>query len=447
MKSRIKVVLLSAFGTLLVLMGVLALNAFWRAERIYTEVSTIHEANRRGAAILDEIHTDVFLASLVTRDYLLDPRANATAKYRSDLQSLRAATMYHLEELATFMDDDGGPMIDRLRGELEAYWKARLPVFDWTADQKAQRALTFLAQESIPHRQAILFLTEEIKALNTTSLQKERDNLKANQSDFRRYVGGLFAIALILALVVAGVSYSHISTLEHQAKEERRRIEQAEQELRHLSQKLVQAQEEERKSLSRELHDAIGQMLTGLLLELRNLEELRTAPDAEFAVRLAETKVLAEQALRSVRDLAMGLRPSMLDDLGLAPALQWQAREFSRLIGIPAVVKIDGDIDHMSEDVRTCAYRVVQESLTNCARHARAKNVQITLHGGKSDLTISIQDDGIGFSHGAGAPRGIGLVGMEERVRELGGRLRIFSQPNKGTLLDINIPLIQRQAL
>jgi signal transduction histidine kinase len=246
-------------------------------------------------------------------------------------------------------------------------------------------------------------------------------------------------------LLIAGLSFLHISRLERRSEVERRRIEHAEQELRLLSQKLVQAQEEERRTISRELHDEIGQMLTGLRLGLINLEELHTASSPDFSILLAEIKDLAEKVMRAVRDLAMGLRPSMLDDLGLGPALQWQAREYSRRNGIPATVEIDGDLDHLSEDLRTCIYRVIQESLTNCARHADAKNVRVTVHATKGDIAATIQDDGIGFDAGSAASRGIGLIGMEERVRELGGAITLRSRPNRGTVVDITIPLLGKQ--
>jgi signal transduction histidine kinase len=217
--------------------------------------------------------------------------------------------------------------------------------------------------------------------------------------------------------------------------------------MRLLSQKLVQAQEEERRSISRELHDEIGQMLTGLRLELRNLEAFCIAPSPDFQRQYAEIKDLAERTMRAVRDLAMGLRPSMLDDLGLGPALQWQAREYSRHNGIPATVAMDGDLDDLPEDVRTCVYRVVQESLTNCARHAQAENVRITVHGGKNDIAVTIQDDGVGFDSSGAIHRGIGLIGMEERVRELGGKVAVMSQPNKGTVVELVLPLAERRVL
>jgi signal transduction histidine kinase len=142
---------------------------------------------------------------------------------------------------------------------------------------------------------------------------------------------------------------------------------------------------------------------------------------------------------------SMGVQASAY--LGLGPALQWQTREYSRHNGIPATVEIDGDLNNLSEDARTCVYRVVQESLTNCARHAQAKNVRISVHGGKSDIAVTIQDDGVGFDSGSAISRGIGLIGMEERVRELGGNVAVMSQPNKGTIVELALPLGERQAL
>jgi signal transduction histidine kinase len=219
------------------------------------------------------------------------------------------------------------------------------------------------------------------------------------------------------------------------------RLVETERQLRWLSQKLVHAQEEERKSLSRELHDEIGQMLTGIRMVFGNLEQLRTTPGVDFGNQVAEGKGLAEETLQMVRNLALGLRPSMLDDLGLEPALEWQAREFSRRSGISVEFKTDGSLENIPEVIRTCIYRVVQESLTNCARHSQAKTVRIDLHGGLTELSLLVSDDGVGFAPARTNSRGLGLVGIQERVRELGGRVDVDSQPEKGTVLKALIPL------
>jgi signal transduction histidine kinase len=136
----------------------------------------------------------------------------------------------------------------------------------------------------------------------------------------------------------------------------------------------------------------------------------------------------------------MGLRPSMLDDSGIVPAVRWQASELSRRTGTPVELQIEGDFDGLGDERRTCLYRVVQEALTNCARHAQATAIQITMQGSKENLCLSIRDDGVGFDAGC-ARNGLGLVGIEERVKELGGSLAVRSWPSRGTLLHVEIPL------
>jgi signal transduction histidine kinase len=188
-------------------------------------------------------------------------------------------------------------------------------------------------------------------------------------------------------------------------------------------------------------------MLTALRMELGNLEELRNMNEEQFQEHLEQARSLTAQTLHAVRDLAMGLRPSMLDDLGLGPALEWQAREFSHRSGVPIDARIDGNLDHLPDLHRTCLYRIVQEALTNCARHSAAKNIGITLHGNKDHVSVTIQDDGVGFLPEQPAGKGLGLIGIEERVRELGGKMTIRSQPQQGTHLEVRIPLRQELPL
>jgi signal transduction histidine kinase len=248
----------------------------------------------------------------------------------------------------------------------------------------------------------------------------------------------MLGIAISLGVLVAAASIFRISRLERESDRQRSRTERAERELRRLSRELVRAQEAERRSLSRELHDEVGQTLTALRMELANLEAIRNSPGEEFATRLREAKQLAERTLESVRDLAMGLRPAMLDDLGLGPALEWQGREFSRRSGIPVEVQIDGVVDELPDNHRTCIFRIVQEALTNCARHAQAKSIRVTAHGGPGAVFLSVQDDGVGFAGSEG--RGLGLIGIEERARELGGSVALRSEPGKGTTLRVELP-------
>ena len=236
-------------------------------------------------------------------------------------------------------------------------------------------------------------------------------------------------------------SILRVSHLEKRAELQHRKTEEAEHAMRDLSHRLVQAQEEERRSLSRELHDQVGQILTALRIELGNLEQLRSRNGGGFEDHMREAKQLAEKTLGTVRDMAMGLRPSMLDDLGLGPALEWQARNFSRRTGVPVAVTwmaMSAKSRKRIVPAFTALYRKHYQLRPSCASCQHPD----TLHGSEGLLSLTVKDDGIGFTPGAGAARsGIGLLGIEERVRELGGTMCVESQPMNGMSLSVEIPV------
>ena len=283
-------------------------------------------------------------------------------------------------------------------------------------------------------------LAREVAKLNKENLDRERQRIRQSQEVLHSFLLKMMGFALSLGSVVALVTTFRVAVLERRHNEQTRRIEEAENNLRRLSRRLVQTQEVERKSLSRELHDEVGQMLTALRIEVGNLQSIKNADEATFCGHIEGIKQLSTDAMRVIRDLAMGLRPSMLDDFGLAPALEWQGREFSRHTGVPAAVTVDGTLDDLPETHRTCIYRVVQEALTNCAKHAKAKNVRVTVHGRGESVEAVVADDGVGFNT-ALRVGGLGLMGIDERVQELEGTLRIISQPGRGTTLRVQIPV------
>jgi signal transduction histidine kinase len=202
----------------------------------------------------------------------------------------------------------------------------------------------------------------------------------------------------------------------------------------------VAAQEEERRSISRELHDEVGQALTGVLVEMANLSTFIRGGDLQAASgKAAEVKKLIENSISVVRSMALLLRPSMLDDLGLVPALEWQAREVSKRGA--AWVEVDaGPVpDDLPEEHKTCIYRVVQEALHNIVQHAGARRVKVTVRQEREQLRLTIQDDGAGFD--AGREKGMGLIGMQERVSHLGGDFQVRSKPGEGTAVDVTLPV------
>jgi signal transduction histidine kinase len=203
---------------------------------------------------------------------------------------------------------------------------------------------------------------------------------------------------------------------------------------------LVNTQEEERKNLSRELHDHVAQVLTGLRMELGRVERMTAPFTAQVGPAVAECKRLVDDMFLTVRNLALGLRPSMLDDFGLQAALEWLVRDFTGRYPITVDLGMEGVFDALPDKHRTCVYRVVQEALTNCVRHAHPETIHIGVTACDGQLNVDVTDDGIGLDP-ARRGKGLGLRGIEERVRELGGTLTISGLSGRGTTLAIRLPV------
>ena len=213
--------------------------------------------------------------------------------------------------------------------------------------------------------------------------------------------------------------------------------------IRNLSNRIVAAQEEERRRISRELHDEMGQALTAIKL---NLQMLRTAPPPKknLMERLDEMVELTDTSLQEVRRLAMDLRPAMLDDLGLVPTIRWYNTQFQKRTTTNINFSTSHDLPRLLPEIETVLYRVIQEALTNVSRHANAQNVTIALAIQEpKTIKLIICDDGQGFDYTANSHHdfgGVGLVGMKERVEDHHGQLKISSAPGSGTQLQILIP-------
>jgi len=439
-------ILAGGFGALIALSALFGYVTVHRSRAIQQEILRIQDGYFTTEALLQEIGADLHLAGLLVRDYLLEPSHITAPLHRQQLLELRTTTRGRLDAVARHMNKADLPIMADLRREVDAYWDSMNPIFDWTPAQKSALSFLFLRQQVLPKRNAVLELARRIAASNNATFARERDALRQAQLNFETFLLRTMLLGILLGIGIAMVTTYQVRQLEARGAEQMRRAEQAEEELRRLSHKLVQAHEEERKSLSRELHDAVGQMLTGLRMELAGLGSVRSADPEQFSARLGEAKNLAEESLRAVRDLAMGLRPSMLDDLGLGPALEWQGREFSRRSDVPVTVQIDGTLEQLPERHSTCVFRVVQEALTNCAKHSKAGSIRVTVHGSADHVTLTVQDDGVGFQSNPDARTGLGLVGIEERVRELDGTVEVVSQLGKGTMLHVEIPVYRPMA-
>jgi PAS domain S-box-containing protein len=227
------------------------------------------------------------------------------------------------------------------------------------------------------------------------------------------------------------------TTLRKQAEDA---LRQSQRELRELSARVLEAREEEKAHIARELHDELGQLLTALKMDLGWLRE--RLPDAELALRAAEMGALLDRTVSATRRIMADLRPMMLDDLGLGDAAAWLVDDFAKRSGIACRFELAEDLEEVSKAVGTAVYRAIQESLTNIARHAGAKNAWVNVAMDEGALQVEVEDDGRGIAQADLAKaRSLGLRGMRERISFLGGSLEIGRAPRGGTRVRLRVPL------
>lgn len=211
------------------------------------------------------------------------------------------------------------------------------------------------------------------------------------------------------------------------------------EQLRALTKRLERASEEERARVARDLHDDIGQLLTAVKMDLIWIGKRVPEEEREARQRLSASVQLIDAGVRSVRTICSGLRPSILDDLGLAAAIEWQANEFSSRTGIACRVALPAPKFALPSDHATALFRIFQECLTNVSRHARAGSVDVSLSREGEDLVLIVQDDGHGFD-GAAPSSSLGILGMKERAQTCGGEFEIISSIGKGTTVAVRVP-------
>ncbi len=441
MQFRTWPVAAAALGGLLLLVVVSVLTASQKAQDIYTQLDALNQQYHQVETKLRRMRSDVHLSGIFVRDYLLDTARERAPEYRQRLADFREGNMLTFVALRELTQNrhENDTRLESLEAKLDEYWQTLDPLFDWTMAEKLSFSAGFLRREVLPRREAVLTIAQEIEELNNATLSAQRAEITAKHAAFRSDLFKLLWRSLLLGIVVALTAVIRLRILERRSDEQRLIAEEAEGQMRQLSHQLVATQEEERKKLSRELHDHVGQVLTALRMELGRIDRLRT-PDERLARAVAECRQLVDNMVRTVRDLALGLRPSMLDDFGLQPALEWHVRDFTRRYGVPVDLAVAGDLENLPDQYRTCVYRVIQEALTNCVRHASASRVTVRVTGDLQNLEVAVTDDGVGLEP-TRRRAGLGLRGIEERVRDLRGTMLIQTAAGTGTTVMIRLPL------
>ncbi len=430
--------LVAGFGGLLGLMAFAGLDSVHALHQIEARNTRLTQDYLKRHRSLEQIRAALFLSTTYLRDYLLAPTPGRARAALAELDDLHRQMDTALQAYSASVPPDEKALFSELAAEVSRYWSTLTPVMQWEPRQRRTEGRQFLQTQVIPRGTLTLGITGKIDAVHEHGLSRGSRRSSALFLEYRRRMAAILGLTLGAGLLLAGITVARIFRLETESQARYGQLQGAQHQLQQLSARLLEAQEQERRTISRELHDEIGQSLNALLVDLGNLAAIIPARNEEAHGLISTAKRLADQSVKALRDMALLLRPSMLDDFGLVPALHWQAREVSRRAEMLVDVDAEECPDELPEEYRTCVYRVVQEALQNAARHAGAQSVHIAVHQDPNRVQLAIRDDGKGFD--ADHVRGLGLLGMEERVKHLGGVFEIRSRPGQGTELRIELP-------
>ena len=437
--KKLRRVLLIAFGGLLTLMVAAGLESFRSLQRLD---ALERQANQQFASHNNALLTVVISVHLYNTqiERFLMPRESAASLPSADAvtesgTAAKAAVQRYPED----QDAQEHQLLSKISEHLIEQQNSFLRVSAWRLDERLRGGAQFLTTEMMPHRTYILQVSQEIASLNAHRLDEANIALAASYEGLRSRVVAMLMLSLAAGLLLSLIGALYILRLERQGRRRYQALVESRQELEELSARMESAQEAERRNISRELHDEVGQTLGLLLLEVGQVAKLVPQTDRIVQEQITRIKSAAEGAVKTIRDIALLLRPPMLDDLGLIPALDWQAREVSRRSDLEVTVDADDAPGQLANELKVCIYRVVQEALNNSAKHSGAQNAAVRVTRNADRIRVQVQDDGRGFD--PSRTRGMGLLGMEERVRRLNGIFSVKSAPGQGTTVTAELPI------
>lgn len=436
--------LFAGFGGLLLLLGFFGLSAISFLSQIKVREEKIRQDYVSRDGVLQKLRSSIYTSGTHVRDFLLDSSDARAAEDRRQFLETRLQIESEIAEYQALVPSTEREPFRELSQSLAAYLKAITPVLDWTASERHARASAFMQDELLPRRMSALSLADRIQQITESQLEASSAAVSVLLSSFRVKLLVLLVLTVLGGFALAGIALWWLLRLEHESQLRFTEVVSTQQELKRLSAELVSAQESERRRISRELHDEVGQVLSAIMLGLGNLRSALRDRNTDEALRqLQQVEDMTQRNASVVRNISLLLRPTMLDDLGLLPALRWLAREVSRSGPMAVDLMAEPFVDDLPDEHRTCVFRIVQEAIRNAARHSGASQVRIyveeRVEENGASLRLSVQDDGKGFD--PAQERGLGILGMQERVLRLGGAFEVNSRPGRGTIITFGLPL------
>ena len=414
-----------------------------RMSALQDEVARLNARYTQAQDLLSTIRAQVLLGSVYVRDALLDPSPAAATQ---SLQRLEQTSTAIDEALAQYQPVFGSDVeldrLQRLRREVLDFRSTMNSVLATPPEHWATDARRLLNERVVPRRETIIRVSEDVQALNRQAFVQQQARLATLYDSAERRTWQRLGLALAGSLGIGLLATFYGTRLEQRLRRQRERERRNAADLQRLSTKLISIQDEERRTIARELHDEVGQVLTAIKMEL--LVAQRGIEAAGIHDRpLQSAQAITDGALHTVRDLSRLLHPAMLDDLGLPAAVRAYTQRFSQRHGIKVELVVEQMDVRADPPVEAAAYRIIQESLTNIARHAGVTTSRVCLRQQDSVLVVEIEDEGSGFepSERSGENKGLGLIGMRERASLLQGRLTITSAPGVGTRIVAELPV------
>ncbi len=436
--GRLRWLVMAIGGVLLALLlgsGAVALRFLGE---MHAEQQTVTHALATRTQMLSGLWLSIQSYNEAVRQYMTQESADHDRAARQHLDKL---TMDIASELKRYPGDRDPTEAALLDGMWEVFSNQRTLYIAVIAPDSGERQRPRKDpgnEHEVSLQRQILDWSGKFQRWSGERIQRADAALVTNFGNAQRGLSQALAIGFGSGLLMVLAGGAYIVRLERQTQSRQLLLMRSQRELQRLSARLQDAQEAERRSISRELHDEIGQALGALLVDIGRLSTTLSGDRPEIRAQLDSMRLVATRTVQAVRNIALLLRPSMLDDLGLVAALEWQGRETSRRSEIEVAVESDDVPDDLPDTYRICIYRLVQEALNNAVRHSGARNAKVTVRRSAICIVVQIKDDGRGFD--PDRMRGLGMLGMEERVKRLGGGFTIQSRPGDGAELTAELP-------